>query len=78
MLSAKSPIIGAAVKVVADCNTYISGLLFKGPPSEFLRQAQLGKFQLYIFTPILNEIVGVLGRKKLLPAAAVLPIAIPA
>jgi len=52
------------VKAVADCNTYISGLLFKGPPSEFLRLAQLGKIQLYISTPILDEIVGVLCREK--------------
>jgi putative PIN family toxin of toxin-antitoxin system len=52
------------VKAVADCNTYISGLLFKGPPSEFLRQAQLGTLQLYISTPIFDEIVGVLDREK--------------
>jgi uncharacterized protein len=52
------------VKAVADCNIYISGLLFKGPPSEFLRQAQLGRVQLYISTPILDETVGVLGREK--------------
>lgn len=52
------------MKAVADCNTYISGLLFKGPPSEFLRQAQLGTLQLYISTPIFDEIVGVLDREK--------------
>ena len=52
------------MKAVADCNTYISGLLFKGLPSEFLRLAQLGKIQLYLSTPILDEIVGVLRRKK--------------
>jgi len=52
------------VKVVADCNTYISGLLFKGPPSEFLRQGQLGRVVLCISAPILDETVGVLGREK--------------
>ncbi len=52
------------MRAVADCNTYISGLLFEGPPSDFLRQAQLGKVQLYISPPILDEIAGVLGRKK--------------
>jgi putative PIN family toxin of toxin-antitoxin system len=52
------------VKAVADCNIYISGLLFKGPPSEFLRLAQFGRIQLYISSPILDETVGVLGREK--------------
>jgi len=52
------------VKAVADCNTYISGLLFKGPPSQFIRHAQLGGLRLYISKPILDEIAGVLGRKK--------------
>ena len=52
------------MKVVADSNIYVSGLLFKGPPSEFLRLAQLGKMQLFISAPILDEIVGVLSREK--------------
>ncbi len=52
------------MKAVADCNTYISGLLFKGPPSEFFRQAQLGRVQIYISSAILDEAVGVLGREK--------------
>lgn len=52
------------MKAVADSNIYVSGLLFKGPPSEFLRLAQLGKMQLFISAPILDEIVGVLSRQK--------------
>jgi putative PIN family toxin of toxin-antitoxin system len=52
------------LKVVADCNTYISGLLFDRPPSEFIHHAQLERVRLYISTPILDEVLRVLSRKK--------------
>ena len=51
------------LRVVADTNIYISALNFGGPPDEVLALARRGRVGLYVSTPIMIEIEGVLQRK---------------
>lgn len=51
------------LKVVFDTNIFISALNFGGTPSEVIFLAQTGIVELYISTPILYEIHGVLIQK---------------
>jgi uncharacterized protein len=64
------------VRVVADTNVVISGLLWKGPPSRILEAAKAGAVRLYSSTALLDELEGVLLREKFskrLEAAALDP-----
>jgi putative PIN family toxin of toxin-antitoxin system len=51
-------------RVTAETNVYISGLLFSGPPRDFLQGAIEGKIQLFLSPPLFDEIRDVLFRPK--------------
>lgn len=53
------------MRVVADTNTVVSGLLWHGPPRELLDAARSGKIQLFTSSILLAELEDVLGRDKL-------------
>jgi uncharacterized protein len=53
------------VKVVADTNTVISGLIWNGPPRRVIEAARSGSISLYVSDTLLVELRGVLGRPKL-------------
>jgi uncharacterized protein len=57
------------IGVTADSNIYISGLVFAGPPLEFLDAARAGRFHLNLSDPLLDEILRVLRDKFLWPQA---------
>jgi putative PIN family toxin of toxin-antitoxin system len=52
------------VRVVADTNTVVSGLLWHGNPRQVLEAARAGTFQLYASAALLAEIEEVLQRPK--------------
>jgi putative PIN family toxin of toxin-antitoxin system len=52
------------VRVVADTNTVVSGLLWRGNPRQVLEAARTGTLQLYTTTSLLAEIEDVLQRPK--------------
>lgn len=52
------------MKVVADTNTVISGLLWRGVPREILELAHSGKITLYTSPDLLAELADVLERDK--------------
>ena len=51
------------MRVVLDTNVIVSGLNFPGNERRVLDLARRGRFDLYISQFILQEVVGVLGRK---------------
>ena len=53
------------VKIVADTNTVISGLIWSGPPRRVIEAARSGIIIIYVSDPLLVELRGVLGRTKL-------------
>lgn len=53
------------IGVTADSNIYISGLVFAGPPLQFLDAARAGRFQLNLSDPLIAEIIRVLRVKFL-------------
>lgn len=53
------------MRVVADTNTVVSGLLWHGPPREVLDAARTGKIELFTSSILLAELEDVLGRDKL-------------
>ena len=53
------------MRVVADTNTVVSGLLWHGAPRETLDAARSGKIELFTSTVLLVELEDVLGRAKL-------------
>jgi uncharacterized protein len=53
------------IGVTADSNIYISGLLFLGPPFQFLEAARAGSFELSLSDALLGEIQRVLRMKFL-------------
>jgi uncharacterized protein len=57
------------IGVTADSNIYISGLVFAGPPLQFLDAARAGRFELSLSDPLLAEILRVLQDKFLWPQA---------
>jgi putative PIN family toxin of toxin-antitoxin system len=57
------------IGVTADSNIYISGLVFAGPPLQFLDAALAGRCQLSLSAPLLDEIYRVLRDKFLWPQA---------
>jgi putative PIN family toxin of toxin-antitoxin system len=50
--------------VVADTNTVVSGLLWRGNPRQVLEAARIGTLQLYTTASLLAEIEDVLQRLK--------------
>lgn len=52
------------MKVVADTNTVISGLLWRGIPREILEFARSGKITIYTSPDLLAELADVLERDK--------------
>lgn len=53
------------MRVVADTNTAVSGLLRHGPPRELLDAARSDKIRLFTSSILLAELEDVLGRDKL-------------
>jgi len=53
------------MRVVADTNIIVSGLLWLGPPRQILEAARAGKVRLFTSTTLLGELHDVLGREKL-------------
>jgi putative PIN family toxin of toxin-antitoxin system len=53
------------MRVVADTNTVVSGLLWYGPPREVLDAARSGKIELFTSSILLAELEDVLSRNKL-------------
>lgn len=53
------------MKVVADTNTVISGLIWSGLPRGIIEAARSGSIILYVSDPLLMELRSVLGRPKL-------------
>ena len=52
------------MRVVADTNTIVSGLLWKGAPRAFLDAAREGRISLYTSATLLEELAKVLPRAK--------------
>jgi len=52
------------VRVVADTNTAVSGLLWHGPPRRILDAARAGRIDLFTSVPLLIELEDVLKRDK--------------
>ena len=52
------------VRVVVDLNVLVSGIINNGPPSQLLRAAAEGKYELCISRMMLNRLEEVLGREK--------------
>jgi uncharacterized protein len=52
------------VRVVADTNTVVSGLLWRGAPRQVLDAARAGILELYTSAVLLAELVDVLQRPK--------------
>jgi putative PIN family toxin of toxin-antitoxin system len=50
-------------EVTADTNIYISGLIFAGPPRQFLREAEARHFRLAISDALLEELRRILRAK---------------
>lgn len=53
------------VRIVADTNTVVSGLLWHGPPRQILDTARLGNIQIVTSLSLLHELEDVLRRPKL-------------
>jgi uncharacterized protein len=53
------------MRVVADTNTLVSGLLWSGKPRALIDAARTGAVQLLTSSVLLDELTGVLGRTKL-------------
>jgi len=51
------------LRIVADTNIYVSAILFGGLPEDLLILAKKGRFDLYISSPIFEEIKKVLALK---------------
>jgi uncharacterized protein len=54
----------ALMRLVADTNTVVSGLLWPGKSRSLLTAARAGAFQLITTQPLLEELSKVLGRSK--------------
>jgi putative PIN family toxin of toxin-antitoxin system len=54
------------MRVVADTNTIISALLWRGPARRLLDLARMGELELFTSTALLIELADVLGREKFL------------
>lgn len=47
--------VGLGLKVVLDTNVFISGVFFKGPPYQILKEWRAGSFELVVSQEILDE-----------------------
>jgi putative PIN family toxin of toxin-antitoxin system len=52
------------VRLVADTNTVVSGLLWQGPPRQLLDAAFARRLRLYTSAALLAELAEALGRAK--------------
>jgi putative PIN family toxin of toxin-antitoxin system len=52
------------MRIVADTNTVVSGLLWHGPPRQVLDHARIGKIELFTTMVLLAELEEVLQREK--------------
>jgi putative PIN family toxin of toxin-antitoxin system len=52
------------VRIVADTNTVLSGLLWQGPPRQIIDQARAGAVTLHTSLVLLAELAEVIGRGK--------------
>jgi putative PIN family toxin of toxin-antitoxin system len=65
------------MRVVADTNTVVSGLLWTGAPRKVLDAARKGLIQLFTSAALLVELEDVLGRDKLAKRLALINISPP-
>lgn len=61
------------MRVVADTNTVVSGLLWQGPPRKILDAARKGQFELYTSVALLTELEGREKFAKRLAIADITP-----
>jgi len=52
------------MRVVADTNVLVSGLLWTGPPRQVLDAARAGRLELFTTSELLLDVHDVLGRPK--------------
>lgn len=52
------------MRIVADTNTVLSGLLWQGPPRQIIDQARAGAVTLHTSLTLLAELAEVIGRGK--------------
>lgn len=52
------------MKIVLDTNVFISGIFWKGPPHQIIKLAEEKRVKIYATLEILEELFGVLKRKK--------------
>ncbi len=52
------------MRIVADTNTALSGLLWQGPPRQIIDQARAGAITLHTSLVLLAELAEVIGRGK--------------
>ncbi|MEZ5563550.1 MAG: putative toxin-antitoxin system toxin component, PIN family [Gammaproteobacteria bacterium] len=66
------------MRIVADTNTILSGLLWQGPPRQIINRARAGDITLHTSLVLLAELAEVIGRSKftrhILPAHEALAI----
>lgn len=55
------------MKVVLDTNVFISGIFWKGAPNRIIQLAEKGRLEITATPEILEELFGVLRRKKFEP-----------
>jgi len=63
------------MRVVADTNTVISGMLWQGAPRKVLDAARKGSVELFTSAVLLAELEDVLGREKLAKRLALISVA---
>ena len=61
---------GAGVRVVLDTNVVVSALIWDGPPERLLDLAVSGEIALFSSAALLEELAGVLERRKFIAALA--------
>lgn len=52
------------MKIVLDTNVFISGIFWKDPPHQIIKLAEENKVEIYGTKEILEELFGVLSRRK--------------
>lgn len=52
------------MRIVADTNTVLSGLLWQGPPRQIIDRARVGAITLHTSIHLLAELAEVIGRDK--------------
>ncbi|PLS67394.1 MAG: putative toxin-antitoxin system toxin component, PIN family [Cyanobacteria bacterium M5B4] len=65
MQSADSSARLIRMKIVADTNVWISGLLWSGPPAQLLQRAESGQLAIFVSPAILDEIERVLEYQRI-------------